>query len=300
MASVRSLALLVLVQLGASAGEVNLSETPATFTLSNGKITARIEKRSGNLVSLKFAELDLLQGGRGYWSQVGSSSKFRSPKDAAVTIDPRMNDGARGEVACRFAGDGDSGALPVDVELRYTLGKDDHGIYATAIWRHRRGSPAFSIAEGRYAVKLNPDIFDYLSIDAKRQHLMPTGADWDRGAPTNLKEARRLTTGRYAGSVEHKYDYSAILSEVPAYGWSSTMKKVGLWVVNPSQEYIAGGPTKVELTGHLDVNPGRQLAHTLHQSRQELQVTDVRHADAKAPARRRRIEHHLLLSRHPQ
>src|SRR5204862_7322028 len=39
-------------------------------------------------------------------------------------------------------------------------------------------------------------------------------------------------------------------------GWCSTKHHVGVWLINPSIEYLAGGPTKVELTGHLDVNPG--------------------------------------------
>ena len=65
-----------------------------------------------------------------------------------------------------------------------------------------------------------------------------------------------MTTGVHKGEAEHKYDYSAVLAETPSYGWSSTKEKVGLWFINPSQEYIGGGPTKAELTGHLDVNPG--------------------------------------------
>lgn len=65
-----------------------------------------------------------------------------------------------------------------------------------------------------------------------------------------------MTTGVHKGEVEHKYDYAALLAETPAYGWTSTKKGVGLWLVNPSMEYLGGGPTKVELTGHLDVNPG--------------------------------------------
>src|SRR5262249_643568 len=45
-------------------------------------------------------------------------------------------------------------------------------------------------------------------------------------------------------------------SEIPAYGWSSTAHHVGLWFINPSIEYLSGGPTKMELTGHLDNNEG--------------------------------------------
>ena len=65
-----------------------------------------------------------------------------------------------------------------------------------------------------------------------------------------------MTTGAYKGEVEHKYDYSAIQFDIPAFGWSGTKSGVGLWFINPSIEYLSGGATKVELTGHLDDNEG--------------------------------------------
>jgi rhamnogalacturonan endolyase len=95
-----------------------------------------------------------------------------------------------------------------------------------------------------------------MTIDANRNKQMPTAADWDKGTPLNMKEVRRLTTGLYAGQAEHKYDYSAVQFDIPAFGWSSTKNHVGLWFVNPTIEYLSGGATKVELTGHLDVNTG--------------------------------------------
>ena len=121
---------------------------------------------------------------------------------------------------------------------------------------HRPGYPSFSVGEARYCLKLNPAVFDYLTVDADRKRVMPSGYDWDHGSPLNVKEARRMTTGVHKGEPEHKYDYSAVLAETPAYGWSSTGQHVSLWLVNPSIEYLGGGPTKAELTGHLDVNPG--------------------------------------------
>jgi hypothetical protein len=44
--------------------------------------------------------------------------------------------------------------------------------------------------------------------------------------------------------------------DIPAFGWSSTKEHVGLWCINPTIEYLSGGATKVELTGHLDNNVG--------------------------------------------
>ena len=49
-----------------------------------------------------------------------------------------------------------------------------------------------------------------------------------------------------------KYIYTAVQSENPAYGWSSTTKNVGFYIVNPTVEYLSGGPTKTEFLCHRD------------------------------------------------
>jgi rhamnogalacturonan endolyase len=62
-----------------------------------------------------------------------------------------------------------------------------------------------------------------------------------------------MNSGVRKGEVEHKYDYNALFSKTPAWGWSSTKRKVGLFVVNPSIEYINAPPTMVDYGGHIDV-----------------------------------------------
>jgi rhamnogalacturonan endolyase len=255
-------AILVVSLLGASARAddrgVTLAEDATAFTLDNGILTVNIDKRTGTF-SAKRGDLSLIE--RGYWSQVGRSSagdiaRFGSKRSSLVRTDLAKNAGERAEVACQFGYDGTSAGLPCDVEMRYALARGDAALYACAIWHHRSGYPSFSVGEGRMALKLNGDVFDYLAIDEHRHGPMPGGRDWDQGEQLNMKEVRRIKTGPFAGRVEHKYDYSAILADTPAYGWASTRRHVGVWLINPSIEYLAGGPTKVELTAHLDVNPG--------------------------------------------
>ncbi|RYD67637.1 MAG: hypothetical protein EOP84_30410, partial [Verrucomicrobiaceae bacterium] len=232
-------------------------ETPGAFTLANGYLSARVEKKDGRVSSLRYGGVELMGPGGGYWSQVGRGIRqLGTIRSCAIRISPHANEGERAEVVCKFGYDGRAGSLPVNVEMRYALGRGERGLYAYTIWEHPRGYPAFSLGEARYALKLTPEVFDFLTVDKDRRRLMPKGEDWDRGVQLNLKEARRLTSGPYSGQVEHKYGYSAILADIPAYGWSSSRKGLGLWIINPSQEYMSGGPTKVELTGHLDVNPG--------------------------------------------
>ena len=91
-----------------------------------------------------------------------------------------------------------------------------------------------------------------MTVDARRNMQMITASDWNHGTTMNMKEARRMNSGILKGQVEHKYDYSAVQFETPAYGWSSTSQHVGLWMVTASPEYMSGGPTKLELLTHRD------------------------------------------------
>jgi len=255
----------VLLCAAAHAAGVTVAQDATAFTLSNGYVSARVSKTTGDLLSLKVRDLELMGSSSGhhagYWEQNPSRAAQLS---ATVTIDPATNDGARGEVSIKgIAGDREldgggqpGGSMRCDLEIRYSIGRDDRGLYTYAIFSHPAAYPATQIGESRFGVKLNGGIFDWLSIDSKRNKLMPTGADWDHGVPLNMKEARRLTTGIYAGQVEHKYDYSAVQFDIPAFGWSSTKQHIGFYFINPSMEYLSGGATKVELTGHLDNGDG--------------------------------------------
>ncbi len=253
---------------------VTVTDDGKTYTLDNGYLTARIDKRTGDLVSVKTPNtatpnielMGYVSGHHaGYWEQ----SPALAPREvASITIDPASVQGERAEVSVKGFSDGQSilgahptaagqgGGLIADLEIRYTLERGAHGLYTYAIYTHQATYPAGSVGESRFGFKLSAKVFDWLSIDDQRNAVMPTGADWDAGTDLNMKEARRLTTGVYKGRAEHKYDYSADQSKLPAFGWSSTKEHVGLYIINPSFEYLSSGPLHFELTGHLDDGDG--------------------------------------------
>jgi rhamnogalacturonan endolyase len=248
----------------AAATPVKIASDDASFTISNSQLTATLSKKTGDLISLKFHNLETMGHSSGhpagYWEQNTGNASQIIP---SITIDPAANGGERGEVSIKgisggkpLGGGGPGGGMLCDLELRYAVGRDDSGIYAYAIFSHPAAYGRTQVGESRFGAKLNGAVFDWLSIDAQRNKLMATGADWDQGSALNMKEARRLTTGVYKGQVEHKYDYSAVQFKIPAFGWSSTKEHIGLYFINPSMEYLSGGPTHPELTGHLDDNAG--------------------------------------------
>jgi rhamnogalacturonan endolyase len=80
---------------------------------------------------------------------------------------------------------------------------------------------------------------------------MCNGRDLGAAVVVHAKEQRIMSTGIYKNSVEHKYNYCAEMYKLPAYGWSSIENHVGIWLINPSNEYIGGGPTRIDLVCHM-------------------------------------------------
>jgi len=237
---------------------VSITENDTTFTLDNGLVTAQVAKHSGDLLSLRYQNLELLDphSGRpaGYWSH----NAARGVAETRITIDPQTNGGRRGEVSVKGIangnplGSGPGGSVTADIEIRYSLGRGEAGVYTYAIFTHPTNYPATSIGEARFCLKLNDDLFDWMTVDTNRNLKMISTYEWNHGTQMNFKEGRLIHSGPYQGQVEHKYDYAANQFAVRAWGWSSSARHVGLWLVNPSVEYLSGGPTKFELSSHRD------------------------------------------------
>jgi rhamnogalacturonan endolyase len=241
-----------------AAPSVTVSENENAYTLANGIVTAQVSKLSGDLTSLKYKGLEMLDTGSqrqsGYWEQ----NTARGLHVDDISINPKDNGGKRGEVSVKgiyngaALGNGPGGSVACDLEIRYTLDRGSSGIYTYEIFDHKTNYPATSVGESRFCAKLNDAVFDWMTVDVNRNMKLISAYDWNHGTVMNGKEMRLMNTGIYKGQVEHKYDYSANQFDVRAWGWSSSTNHVGIWFVNPSVEYLSGGPTKVELSAHRD------------------------------------------------
>ena len=238
-----------------AAAPVTLTKTATGFTLANGILTVQIDAQSAAILSIAYKGIAMLGAGdreNGYWSLPGTQLHFGAHPALTVIDDPAANHGDRATISCRFAYDGGARTVPANVDIHYSLARGASAIYLEAIWDHQPDFPELTFPVGRFAAKLNDDVFDWMTVDARRNMEMITAYDWNHGKEMNLKEARLMTSGLYTGQVEHKYDYSAIQWETPAYGWSSTKQHVGIWVVTANANYMSGGPTKLELITHRD------------------------------------------------
>jgi rhamnogalacturonan endolyase len=245
--------------------KVTLKEDAETYTMDNGLIKVRISKVTGDLVSFRYKDMEMFETDRpadfvpqktgdepannpnwrsptitgaqhGYWSHNVMGVRGSAPSIPSVTIDPSKNGGEIAEISLRAISKGRKmgtgpgaaadGNLAVDVEIRYTLERGATGVYTYCIFDHPADYPAGQLTEARYCTKLAA-FFDWISVAKDVDHYYPKGLD-----------------------EGDKYVYTANLTDNPAFGWSSTTKKVGLFFINPSMEYMSGGPTKMELMGH--------------------------------------------------
>lgn len=230
---------------------VTLTESVDRWTLNNGIVKVTILKSSGNPVSIVYRGIEALTRGNS-WEQVPSGTVT-----AQVTIDPQTNGGKRAEVSVKGINPGGQGMVAgsgdgMDIETRYAVERGTSGFYTYAQYTHRAIYPTAQVGESRFILEeLNPT-FDWMSVDADRNMLMSQAPENVR---VHAKEQSIYTSGLYKNSVEHKYSYAAQMYKLAAWGWSSTKDHIGVYFINPSNEYIGGGPEKLDLDAHLSA-PG--------------------------------------------
>ena len=234
---------------------VSVTDTGPTVVLSNGLVAVTIQKASASITTFTYNGANILAGGyRGgsfYWSW--NQSAYQNPANCAytLTVNPTTNGGTYAEVKLRMTWSGAAADAPMDVDLYYGLKAGVSGAYAAAKLSHPAAYPAKLGGEWRMAAYIG-STYDWLSVDALRNRLMPSGADEAAAVPVPgaPPEVMRLTTGPFANYYECKYDYSADFGDLDAWGWSSTTNRTGVWMTAPSKEYYPGGPLKRELMCH--------------------------------------------------
>ena len=240
-----------------TAGEpdVTVTDKGSTVVMSNGIVSATIEKSSATITNLTYDGINLLangyEGGKVYWSWNMPSYQNPSGCSYTLTADPKSDSGNYAEVDLHMTWNGTSSEAAMDADIYYSLLRGTQGIYASAMLNHPSSYPANPGGEFRMASYVG-SMFDWLSVDSLRNRMMASQSDWQSGTvPSGApKEVELLHTGIYANHYECKYSYSADFGDLNVWGWSSTSNDIGLWVTVPSKEYYNGGPMKRELTGH--------------------------------------------------
>lgn len=231
---------------------VKVTRAGTKYTLDNGVVKTTIETSDATVPSFVFQGVETMQSG-GYFS-FGTNVYTAGPFVGALAVDPATNAGEVAEVAMTTKFAGGAGVVPLDIEVRFALTRCSQGLYEYLVLTHPTSYPAFSPGEMRinHYVKLD-DPFDWFAVDDVRRGPFLSQADETAsleiaGAP---KEVRKYVSGPFADRDGwQKYDNSRQWGEGNVYGFSSSKRKIGLWIINPSNEYLPGGPLKTELTVH--------------------------------------------------
>jgi rhamnogalacturonan endolyase len=249
---------------------VTLTDNGDTWVLDNGIVKATILKSNGNMSTVYYHGIDIPNARSEYWEQTPAGTVT-----AKVTIDPASNGGERAEVSVKGVNPGTPGVrgggggpapgspganqygVPsgagrggMDIEVRYTLERGVSGFYTYAEYSHPASYPQAGEGESRFILQMNPT-FNWISVDNDRNQLMIANGDQRSGVVIHAKEQSILLDGVYKNSVEHKYSYCAVMDKLTAWGWSSTKDHIGVYFINPSNEYIGGGPEKLDLVAHM-------------------------------------------------
>jgi rhamnogalacturonan endolyase len=270
---------------------VTLTDNGDSWTLDNGIIKATVSKRDGNLSSLVYHGVEVLSRGK-QWEQTPSGTvtarvtidpATNGGERAEVSVKginsggaggPGGPGGARATGAPGGAGGPGSGRGPggpagpggaarpgaggggrgggMDIETRIAMERGSSGFYTYAEYTHPASYPFVHVGENRFILEdINPT-FDWLSVDHDRNMLISHAPE---DHMIHAKEQSIYDSGIYKNSVEHKYSYNAQMYKLTAWGWSSTKDHIGVYFINPSNEYIGGGPDKLDLIDHLSA-PG--------------------------------------------
>ena len=254
---------------GTNGAAVTLTDNGTTVTLANGIISIVVTKADASIYTINYTfnnngssqTLNVLangySGGKFYWE---NSSDLGPAFNYAVVANPASTGGNYAEVMLTAS---DAGNVSnIVMEAHFSLLRGNSGFYVTPIWIHRTSDLAFSMGECRDNI-YSGSIFNWMSVDAQRNKLMPVSGGSAIGVDSAPVECSLWTNGIYAGQYEDKYKYTADYSTLRAWGWSSVGtggKNVGLWDVAGSAEYMASGPMRRELICHM----GTTILNTPH------------------------------------
>ena len=231
-ASIALFATVVLISSNLRGAEnpVAISENDIAYTLDNGIVHGANRQ---TLRRFAFAEIQKPRNAgraRSAARVIGNTMSRAARFPTASRLIPKPTAASAAKFPCKGIanggqmGSGPGGSVIADIEIRYALGRGDSGVYTYSIFSHPTNYPATSLGESRFCLKLNDDLFDWMTVDSNRNMKMISTYDWNHGTQMNMKETRRMNTGIYKGQVEHKYDYSANQFDVRAWGWSSSDK----------------------------------------------------------------------------
>jgi rhamnogalacturonan endolyase len=218
------------------------------IALSNGIVSLSISKRSGSVSSIKLlggkTAIELGNGRTAaMYFDVNSTGGYTHPVDPGQ-IRIAASSAQQAEV---IVGSSASKSCPFDTAVHYILRAHDSGFYVYVTFAHGPDIGAAGLGQARMVLRAvsGTSLFTNYLIDDQRTGPIPAGP---------VIATVQDTTWKYAdGQIRTKYDYSNFVGDDLVHGMAgrdSAGRGIGLFLIQPSREYVNGGPLRQELTVH--------------------------------------------------
>lgn len=229
---------------------VTIEDKGRTVVLSNGIITATIDKGSSTIDSMRYKSFEMISPGKPVYYSMGGGKSYRQPTGAAFRIVRQTPQVADIAFLQKWKPGNDQA---VDIEVHYALKQGESGVHTYAVLSHPADYPATGIGEWRmvWGMPAKDDrswLMEKIRVDRLRAWEMPSPADLKAAKPTGIKEIVQLTSGVRAGMFDCKYDFNLEYYSVGCWGHASDLNQVGAWIVLGSHEFFNDGPTKQDLS----------------------------------------------------
>jgi rhamnogalacturonan endolyase len=227
----------------ASAATTIARDRGGTVVMDNGVMQLELN-RQGQLTHLGFQGRSLLGSQKGYWQanmSLGGSGRNQfqllgtapqvvrnSAEEAEVIVPQPPRDG-----------------FPLAASLHYVVRAGESGFYLFMTLEHGTSMGSGLLDQFAYNLRLDPGQFNYIAVSDDRQGISHPGRDETRSA--------EITDSTYLlpdGRVVSKYDYVVDMAkdEHRVFGWAGD--RFGVWLIQPSGEYITGAPYAQLLSAH--------------------------------------------------
>ncbi|MBD5344023.1 MAG: hypothetical protein HDR83_00225 [Bacteroides sp.] len=207
--------------------------------MSNGILSATIEP-GGRLNVLKHSSsnVNLLSSNGIYFDYTAEANSALSAKEAKVV---KLTDDYAEIQYINNSGD-------LHVTQGYIMRKGVSGVYTYVIFEGTPTSSNVSVREARVCTRTQPAFtWGYVSDTMKGD--MPTCSEMTE-AEKSENTIQDATYRLADGSIYTKYDWANFIVDDMFHGLVSPNRKLGVWNITASHEWLNGGPMRQELTVH--------------------------------------------------
>ncbi len=239
---------IVLAFVPPSFAAIQIDDTGATLRISNGALILDITKNNGKIVSLRrVGGPKVLGPNRPIYFDANGHGSLHPRKDYWGFSDAVYRLVRRTPHMLEISFEQDGGDyFPFLIRLHYILFENDPGIYCYVTYRHDVKGPIGTIGQTRMVIKCKEDYFTHYYVNRQEQGEYPPFLKPGQHLVKVTDATYRFPNGRIAT----KYNLADFEDHQHFHGLMGP--DAGVWIINASNEYVNGGPTKQELMVHED------------------------------------------------